>query len=263
MVPAITDKTAQAEYYDHAVADPEFEINRPHGESRLYRYLMDFKFKRVIQLLGGSLAGKRVLVVCCGSGMDAEYLARGGAHVVALDISTGCLIRARERGRRYGLDFTLVGGDAENLPFHDDSFDYAFVHDGLHHLASPERAVREMSRIAATGIVISEPAKAAVTGIPTRIGVMKAYEDAGNFINRLSPKNLERTCRSLGFDHVAYSRYLMKYGHPPATWWHVFDREPLFTVAWVSFRILGVALLGRWGNKLAFVAERSVPQTAC
>jgi hypothetical protein len=40
-VPADT-KARQADYYDHGVADPEFEINRPHGESRLYSYLMDF-----------------------------------------------------------------------------------------------------------------------------------------------------------------------------------------------------------------------------
>ena len=35
-----TSKDGQADYYDHKVEDPEFEINRPHGESRLYRYVM-------------------------------------------------------------------------------------------------------------------------------------------------------------------------------------------------------------------------------
>src|SRR6266576_529987 len=92
-----TGKAEQIDYYDNQVADPEFEINRPHGESRLYRYLMDFKFSHVVQLLTGSFRGSTVLVVCCGSGMDAEYAARSGARVVALDISGGCLSRARIR----------------------------------------------------------------------------------------------------------------------------------------------------------------------
>src|SRR5450759_2661873 len=95
-----TFKASQADYYDHKVEDPEFEINRPHGESRLYRYLMDFKFNRVISLMGQSLQGSTVLVSCCGSGMDAEYLARCGARVVAMDPRAP---RRRQSGPRCGL----------------------------------------------------------------------------------------------------------------------------------------------------------------
>ena len=252
-----TDKAGQADYYDHNVEDPEFEINRPHGESRLYRYLMDFKFKRVIQLLGQPLKGKKVLVVCCGSGMDADYAARCGAQVVALDISTGCLDRARIRAGRYGVDYTLVRGDAENLPFPDCSFDYAFVHDGLHHLPEPERAIKEMARVAQEGILITEPADANLTRLLIRTRVMKPYEDAGNYVVRFNAQRLELLCRDLGFDRISSSRYLMKYGHPPGKWWRRFDTQALFQTTRGAFWLFGVALLGRWGNKLAFVAERS------
>jgi hypothetical protein len=37
-----SDKAEQVDRRDHKVTDLEFESNRPHGESRLYRYLMDF-----------------------------------------------------------------------------------------------------------------------------------------------------------------------------------------------------------------------------
>jgi ubiquinone/menaquinone biosynthesis C-methylase UbiE len=256
-LPVDTIKADQADYYDHNVEDPEFEINRPHGESRLYRYLMDFKFRQVIQLLGRSIQGSNVLIICCGSGMDAEYAARSGARVVAMDISGGCLARARVRAERYGVKYALVRGDAENLPFRDGSFDYAFVHDGLHHLPTPELAIAEMARVAQRGIMITEPADASLTKLLIRSRLMKPYEEAGNFVLRFHPHRLEPLCRSLGFDRIASSRYLVKYGHPPARWWHRLDAEALFQATRAVFWLFGVALLGRFGNKLAFVADRS------
>src|ERR1700682_1596880 len=121
-----TDKAEQADYYDHKVGDREFEINRPHGESRLSRSLV-----------------------------------RAEATLVAVDMSDGGLERARARAHRYGLTYDLVRGDAENLPFETGSFDYCFVHDGLHHLTQPERAIAELARVARRGIIVTEPADAA------------------------------------------------------------------------------------------------------
>jgi SAM-dependent methyltransferase len=256
-VTASTAKSRQVEYYDYEVQDPEFEINRPHRESRLYRYLMDFKFARVIDLLGHSIQGSDVLVVCCGSGMDAEYAARHGARVVAMDISGGCLSRARVRSQRYGVEYSLVRGDAENLPFRDGSVDYALVHDGLHHLQAPVRAISEMARVARRGILITEPADANLTKLLIKAKVMKPYEEAGNDVMRFHPQVLGSICRNLGFDRIVSSRYLVKYGHPPAGWWRHLDTEPLFQIARGTFIGLGFAVFGRWGNKLAFVAERS------
>lgn len=254
---ADTSKAKQADYYDHGVENAEFEINRPHGESRLYSYLMDFKFKRVIELLGRSLQRLNVLDICCGSGMDAEYLARSGARVVAMDISMGCLGRARLRAERFSLNYLLVRGDAENLPFPDRSFDYVFVHDGLHHLPEPERAVREMARVAQRGILITEPADANLTKLLIHSHVMKPYEEAGNYVIRFDAQRLGTLCRDLGFDRISSSRYLVKYGHPPAGWWRRFDTPALFELSRAVFWLLGIGLFGGWGNKLVFVAERS------
>jgi SAM-dependent methyltransferase len=150
-----------------------------------------------------------------------------------------------------------VKGDAENLPFGDASCDYGFVHDGLHHLREPERAIAELSRVARHGIMVTEPAAAVVTELPIRLGLMKPYEEAGNYVIRFQRQRLESLCRSLGFDRIASSRYLVKYGHPPAEWWHRLDSAPLFQAACAFFWLFGVVLLGRWGNKLAFIAAPS------
>jgi hypothetical protein len=74
---------------------------------------------------------------------------------------------------------------------------------------------------------------------------------------RLEPSQMAAIFRSLGFDRVASRRYLLKYGHPPGRWWRVLDSAPLFSIARRAFTVFGVTLFGRWGNKLAFVAERS------
>jgi SAM-dependent methyltransferase len=254
-------KDLQIEYYDDHVIDPEFEIARPHGQPKLYEYLMEFKFNRATHLMTSPLLGCTVLDICCGSGMDAEMLARSGARVAAVDISSGCLDRARARARRYGVTYQLVRADAEHLPFADRSFDYCFVHDGLHHLADPDLAVGEMARVARRGLVITEPADALVTRLPIRLGLMKPFEDAGNYVKRMHPRRLELSCRALGFDRIRTSRYLVKYGHPPSARWRLFDSPLLFSVAKVAFLAIGDGVMGRWGNKLAFVAERTSSTT--
>src|SRR2546427_11274410 len=109
-------KQNQAAHYDD-IAEPEFEINRPHGEPHLYQRLIRYKLERVLSLLDGPLHQRSVLTICCGSGMDAEFLAEQGARVIATDISMGALKRAGERARRYGATYELAVADAGCLPF--------------------------------------------------------------------------------------------------------------------------------------------------
>jgi SAM-dependent methyltransferase len=248
-------KSQQAQYYDGAV-DAAFEINRPHGQPTFYRYLMEYKVLRAVGLLRGSLQGKTVLVSCCGSGMDAELLTRLGARVAGLDISRGALRRAAIRMELYGTTYTLVQGDVENLPFVDAAFDFSFVHDGLHHLIDPQVAIREMARVARLGVIITEPANAALTRLLIRLGMMNAYEEAGNLVVRLDAEPLCILLKSLGFGHTAFCRYLVKYGHPPGRWLRLFDGRVPFTIIRGAFLILGVTVFGSLGNKLSVVGER-------
>ena len=105
-------KIGQAAHFDHGVAEA-FEIERPHGTPRLYQFFMAEKFRRATAPIRGDLLGIVALTVCGGSGMDAEFLARRGAHVIASDLSARAARRTRERGRRYGLDITPIVADIE------------------------------------------------------------------------------------------------------------------------------------------------------
>ncbi len=248
-------KHEQAEHFDH-VGSPEFETYRPHREHRLYRYLMAYKLQRALELLPWPLAGRTALSVCGGSGMDAEFVERAGAHVVLLDISRGALLRARERARSYGLGYRLVSGDAEHLPFRSATFDVSFVHDGLHHLVEPGRAIDEMARVARDGVVINEPADAFLTKLLIGLRLIPAREEAGNLVVRFDSVSLQARLARLGFPLGESARYLVKYGHPPARWWRLFDHPVAFTLARLLFLLFGVRLLGRFGNKLSVAATR-------
>ena len=249
-------KQHQAEHFDD-LGSPAFEIHRPHGESRFYRYLMEFKLGRAVALLPGGVGGCRVLSLCCGSGMDAEFMGRLGAEVVALDISHGALLRARERAGIYGLSYRLVRGDSERLPFADDSFDVSFVHDGLHHLPDPWIAIAEMARVARRGVIITEPANAAFTKLAIRLRLIPAEEDAGNFVVRFDAPALRHFFGARGFHGFVSTRYLVKYGHPPGRWLRVFDHPMLFELVRNVFELVGVRLLGGLGNKLSVAASRT------
>ena len=69
------------------------------------------------------LRGKRVLEVGCGHGGGASYLTRTlhPASYTGLDLNRAAIAFCRKRHNLPGVDF--VHGDAEKLPFPDQSFD--------------------------------------------------------------------------------------------------------------------------------------------
>src|SRR5581483_84816 len=250
-------KRAQSAYYDRAVAE-EFEVERPHGAPALYRWLLEEKFRRSIDGLP-PLAGRTIVDVCSGSGMDAEFLARAGARVLAIDISEGCVRRARLRARRRNLRYLAVVGDVERLPLRDAAVDIAYVHDGLHHLAEPLAGVREMARVARQAVSITEPADAAVTKLAVRLGLALAREDAGNQVARLRAADVASVLAAAGFDARA-RRYAMYYRHAPGTVMRALSSPALLPAARLALRA-GDATIGRAGNKLVVTARRvPIPQ---
>jgi SAM-dependent methyltransferase len=247
-------KTQQATYFNSVVAE-EFEITRPHGTPRLYRFLMREKLRRGTQPIGTQLIGASVLTVCGGSGMEAEFLARAGAHVVTSDISFRAAQRTRERARRYGLAISPIVADVERLPFGDCAFDLVLVHDGLHHLPAPDVGLTEMARVARRWLSISEPSAAFATKVAVGMGLALDREDAGNVVARLTPAAVVRVLGHQGFEPVLAQRYAMYYRHRPGAIFHQLSRRwvfPLFRMAWA----LGNKGFGRFGNKMVVVAVR-------
>jgi demethylmenaquinone methyltransferase/2-methoxy-6-polyprenyl-1,4-benzoquinol methylase len=95
----------------------------------------------------------RALDLCCGTGDIALSLARRGADVVGLDFSEPMLAVARQKKipRAALRPPQFIQGDAQQIPFPDNSFDLVTVGYGLRNLASLETGLREMQRVARPG----------------------------------------------------------------------------------------------------------------
>jgi demethylmenaquinone methyltransferase/2-methoxy-6-polyprenyl-1,4-benzoquinol methylase len=92
----------------------------------------------------------RVLDVGCGTGFATAALARESDDVHGVDQSPHQLARAFEKfGRRGPVRFSL--GDAERLPFADDSFDVVWSSGSIEYWPAPVETLRELRRVAAPG----------------------------------------------------------------------------------------------------------------
>jgi SAM-dependent methyltransferase len=246
-------KQRQAHFFDEV--DAEFEIERPTGTPRFYRWLIEEKFTRSVTAVRPLVDEATVLNVCGGSGMDAEFIARLGARVVVADISPGAARRARERARRHGFELIVVVADAERLPFPDRSVDLVYVHDGLHHLEDPLIGLAEMARVARVAVSVNEPARAAATRLAVRLRLSEEREEAGNEVARVDPDAITSTLEALGFAIVHRNRYAMVYRHAPGRVSAALSVPPLFQIANGALRGFN-AVLGGVGNKLTVQAVR-------
>jgi ubiquinone/menaquinone biosynthesis C-methylase UbiE len=69
------------------------------------------------------LDGRDVLEAGCGTAYISAWLARRGARVTGIDVSDEQLATARCFQQEFGVEFPLVHGSAESLPFADEAFD--------------------------------------------------------------------------------------------------------------------------------------------
>lgn len=242
-------KRGQAELLFDPVSE-DWEIERPWGGVALYGWLMQEKFRRSIAGLEDRLNGAVTLVVCAGSGMDSEFLARAGARVIASDVSLPAALRTRERAARHGVPLVPLVADAEALPFRDGAVDLTYVHDGLHHLREPELGLREMARVARGAMSVSEPARAKVTDIALVVGLALHEEPAGNRVERLELAQVQAAMQAVGLRIAGSERYAMFYRQDPGPLMRLLSRSRLLAPA---IRVLESfnAAFGRVGNKLS------------
>lgn len=98
-----------------------------------------------------------VLCVSVGTGRDFDFISPEilkTLHIVGLDISSGMLERARKKFSKRGVAIDLFLGNAESLPFMDNSFDTVFHFGGINFFNSPSTAANELYRVAKPGSTI-------------------------------------------------------------------------------------------------------------
>jgi ubiquinone/menaquinone biosynthesis C-methylase UbiE len=160
---ALDIKAKQEAYHDweSRTYEEKFSISY---DQRCIDYARD-RFRKVVPAGAGF---GRVLEVGAGTGFFLINLALAGcldaAELEATDISQGMLDVCRRNGAEHGLDITTTQGDAEALPYDDDTFDLVMGHAFIHHLPVPGAALREMLRVLRPGGTL------VIAGEPTELG---------------------------------------------------------------------------------------------
>lgn len=95
--------------------------------------------------------GDRVLDVATGTGNAALVAAALGGEVTGLDLTPKLIEVARQRAQEAELRVEFLEGDAENLPFDDDSFDRVVSVFGVMFAPDQQRAADELARVCRPG----------------------------------------------------------------------------------------------------------------
>ncbi|WP_050183511.1 class I SAM-dependent methyltransferase [Domibacillus robiginosus] len=95
-------------------------------------------------------AGASFLEIGCGTGQTAEYVAETfGCTVTAIDNHSIMLEKAKERLKQKNV--TVLYGNAEQLAFRDQTFDFVLAESVLSFTSSVDQALCEASRVLKKG----------------------------------------------------------------------------------------------------------------
>lgn len=102
----------------------------------------------------GLRPGMRVLDVACGTGNLTLPAARTGADVTGLDFAPNLIEEAKANAAADGLNIAFDIGDAEDLPYEDESFDVVISMFGAMFTPRPDVTAAELKRVCRPGGVI-------------------------------------------------------------------------------------------------------------
>ncbi|MFJ5715728.1 demethylmenaquinone methyltransferase [Neobacillus sp. NPDC093127] len=174
--------------------------------------------------------GSKALDVCCGTADWTIALADAvgpSGKVTGLDFSQNMLNVGIEKVKEIGLtQVTLVHGNAMELPFEDNSFDYVTIGFGLRNVPDYLKVLKEMHRVVKPGGI----GVCLETSQPTLIGYRQLFYFYFRFIMPMFGKlfaksykeyswlqesardfpgmrELARMFEQAGFDNVKYKSY--------------------------------------------------------
>jgi ubiquinone/menaquinone biosynthesis C-methylase UbiE len=209
-------------------------------------------------VLAKVLKGKRrILDVGTGTGFIALLLAKVGYEVVGIDLSRKMLEAAREKAEKTGVDVEFKLGDAENLPFDDDTFDAVICRHLLWTLPNPHKAVKEWKRVVKPrGKVVAIEGKWQDSSIKGKIRqifgrmVIAAYERRNPWRNYHYSQEINRMLPFYG-------------GITPEKVVEIFENAGLTDISvedlsWIRqmmLRSMPLAYRIAWGNRAYFMVE--------
>ena len=139
--------------------------------------------------------GDRVLATSVGTGADLRYIPPGSRYY-GLDLSAGMLRVCQQQLPGLNTAVELFLGEAEHLPFKDESFDVVYQMGGINFFNDQAGAIREMIRVAKEGakIVIMDETEKVAKALEYIPGINAWFNHRQRPIippRELVPKNME------------------------------------------------------------------------
>lgn len=212
--------------------------------------------------------GDSVLVVC-GEATDRQaFLDAGIGNVTISNIDD-------DRNTGNFAPYRWERQDAENLDLEDGAYDWVVVHAGLHHCASPHRALCEMLRVARKGIMAIESRDSLSMRAAVRFGLTYDFElepvalsdgEFGgyrntaipNYVYRWTEREVVKTTASFVPDLVLSHRFAYGYRFPLQRM--AMARSPIKRSAVIALALLKrlfETVLPRQGNQFGFVVMKT------
>ena len=123
---ALPDKIDWESFYAQGKRNPPFLTDSP--DENLVGYFEH-----------GHLKPGRAIDLGCGTGRNAEYLAKMGYQVDAIDLSETAIGKARKLARQSAVNIDFIVGSIFDLVLPDDHYDLAYDAGLLHHLQPHQR----------------------------------------------------------------------------------------------------------------------------
>ena len=165
-----------------------YDLERQHTWFRAKRELMIDVFHRF------GHDGVNILDIGCGTGVIADYFSRRN-NVVGLDVSAEALKFARLRNP----SLRWVKGDAQQVRFAANSFDWVFASDVIEHVADDVKALRSMHK------VLKKNGKVLIT-VPALMWLWGKDDDLLHHYRRYTRKQLRAVLERAGF-RVVFLNY--------------------------------------------------------
>lgn len=109
--------------------------------------------KRAIERLSLT-SDDRILILGCGPGPDLKYLPEN-ASITAVDAAAAMVRRTEERADALRMDVDARVGEAQAVPFDDDTFDVVLLHLILSVVPDPRAVAIEAARVVARNGCVS------------------------------------------------------------------------------------------------------------
>jgi SAM-dependent methyltransferase len=199
-----------------------------------------------LSILPEGIAGMPAIELGCGTAYVSAWLARAGARPVGIDVSEKQLATARAMQLEFGIEFPLVLGNAEAVPYDDNTFDLAISEYGASLWCDPYRWIPEAARLLVPGgqlvfarysplFALCVPAEGPVSMSLSRAQFGLTHLSWGNHVEFVLPHGeMLRLLRSCGFvvedliEIQAPQSVPREYEHVPVDWARQWPSEEIW-----------------------------------